>query len=509
MVLRRSLMPTARLLVSTLLFSTQFFLTATLAGQALPTQADPSQAILEKAYEALRAKDYDRAIQSFYEALRLAPERAAAHKDLAYTLLKTGETEAARDQFAEAMQLDPQDDHVALEYAFLCYETKQPVWARRVFDRLRQKGNAEAAEAFENIDRPLREGIASWTRVVERSPDNFSAHEELARLAEQRDDPALAAVHFQQAWKLRPDRRDLLLDLARAWKAQDRIEESNAALLAASRGPEPRVAEDAREQMPRRYPYANEFLKALELDPSNLDLRRDLAYLYLEVKDRANAEQQFRLVRERAPDDLQSSAQLGFLLAERGDSADAAPLFEKVLAAPGSGNDTGLKERIRAVLHKEPELRSRSDQPGARADDAASPGAGPDDAKQLGEKSLEKGYLKDAVKYLQIAHETNPLDFDVMLKLGQAYNILHDDRRGRALVQPGEPQSGLRDLDRSLACVSQPRTGVEAAARHGVDVPDVLDALARSNSDTRRRNWSCACRTGSCGRMYPFASSAT
>ena len=60
--------------------------------------------------------------------------------DLAYTLLKIGETTEARDQFAEAMRLDPGDDHVALEYAFLCYETKQQAIARRMFDRIRAQG---------------------------------------------------------------------------------------------------------------------------------------------------------------------------------------------------------------------------------------------------------------------------------------------------------------------------------------------------------------------------------
>jgi hypothetical protein len=41
--------------------------------------------------------------------------------------LKAGETEAARDQFAEALKLEPANDRIALEYAFLCYETRQPV----------------------------------------------------------------------------------------------------------------------------------------------------------------------------------------------------------------------------------------------------------------------------------------------------------------------------------------------------------------------------------------------
>jgi len=39
---------------------------------------------------------------------------------------------------------------------------------------------------------------------VALDPGNFSAHEELARLAEQRDELELAAEHFEAAWRLRP-----------------------------------------------------------------------------------------------------------------------------------------------------------------------------------------------------------------------------------------------------------------------------------------------------------------
>src|SRR5438045_3381262 len=99
---------------------------------------------LEQAYTHLRAKDYSAAIASFREALTTTPARPDIHKDLAYTLLKIGETETARDEFAEAMRMDPSDDHVALEYAFLCYETKQPAEARRVFDRLRTAASGKA-----------------------------------------------------------------------------------------------------------------------------------------------------------------------------------------------------------------------------------------------------------------------------------------------------------------------------------------------------------------------------
>jgi hypothetical protein len=46
----------------------------------------------------------------------------------------------------------------ALEFAFLAFETKQPIEARRVFDKLRKTGTPAtrktAEQAFQNIDAP-------------------------------------------------------------------------------------------------------------------------------------------------------------------------------------------------------------------------------------------------------------------------------------------------------------------------------------------------------------------
>ena len=47
----------------------------------------------------------------------------------------------------------------------------------------------------------------------------------------------------------------------------------------------------------------------------------------------------------------------------------------------------------------------------------------------MASKSLEKGYLQDAVKYLWVAHQTDPADFEVMLDMGRAYNSLKDDQQ--------------------------------------------------------------------------------
>jgi Tfp pilus assembly protein PilF len=361
----------------------------------------------------LHTRDYDAAIASFLKGIEAAPQRASIRKDLAYTYLKVGENILAREQFHQAMAIDPADTQVAMEYAFLCYETKEQAQARRIFDRIRKTGNATAEQAFHNIDAPLAAGIERWKTAIERGGDNFSAHFELATLAEQRDELALAAEHYEKAWKLLIDRRSVLVDLGRTLKAAGQEEKANAALLAASRGGETRAAEMARELLPDRYPYVSEFRSALELDSKNVELRRELGFLLLQMGRKEEAEREFRILAQ-PPGDLFAIAQLGFLLYSRGARAEATPLFQQVL----DSNDEDLGNRVRDVLHLPHKIVAST--PAAQPEEAG-------DMKSMAERSLQAGYMKDALRYLEKANEADPGDYSIMLKLGWANNILHHD----------------------------------------------------------------------------------
>ncbi len=425
-----------------------FLLLGATVLQAQGNAVAPKAPALASAYAALQARTYEAAIELFQQAISAEPNSAAIRKDLAYTYLKVGEPESARTQFGEAMRIDPADTHVALEYAFLCNETKQQAEARRIFDRIRKTGNTTAETAFHNIDKALNDGITRWTRALELSPGNFSAHHELAQLAEQRDNLPLAAEHYEKAFALRPDMRALLLDLARVWKAQSHTEDATAALLAASRGGEPRVAEMAREQLPPRYPYVYEFKRALTLDPKNIELRRELGYLHLAMNNKAEAIAEFQNVTAVAPDDLLSAAQLGFLLLGTNDKKSAIKLLEKAL----NSKDKEVTDRVRKALAAPRASAGEVHQDGISQDPAA-----------LATRSLQAGYLKDALKYLRIAHEDNPDDYAVLLKLGWTYNILHDDKQAlgffkQAKESPdpkiaGEASRAFENLRPSLARV--------------------------------------------------------
>lgn len=373
------------------LWAVSAVLSAFLAGSVYGQTA--GEAELNRAYQALTQKDYDTAIAAFREGLAKQANNAGAHKDLAYTLLKTGDNAEARDEFEAAMKLNPKDDAAALEFAFLAFETKKPIEARRMFDKLRKSANAQtratAEQAFQNVDKPLADGIARWKQALERSDkpndiSTFSAHWELAQLAELRDELPLAAEQFAICHELKPQLSEILLILARVWQALDRVQDANAALLAASRSRDSRTAEQALElmgPMQKRYPYPYEFVAALKLDPRNVNLRKELAYLYLAMHHEGDAIDQFEQILAITPRDKAARDQLNQLKGIK--TVDPQPQ-ETAMVSTGASADVNSKD--------------------------------------MGMKSFRLGYTRDAIKYLTDAHQLDPNDMEVTLKLAWALN---------------------------------------------------------------------------------------
>jgi tetratricopeptide (TPR) repeat protein len=387
-----------------------------LACLVLPAQtqdpaADPA-AIQESdyAYRALRQKRYLEAIDHFRRAVGLAPRQASIRKDLGYAYLKAGESEFARESFEQALTLDPADDHIALELAFLCHDTSQEGRALELFSRLRRSGDPQiqktAGEAFARVDGALQQAIERWSSAVAQDPANRAARLELARNLEKHREAARAAEQYLAAWRLPPPREETLLDLARARHEAGDAEGAAGAWLLAVRSRDTRFAERARSHLPDRAPFANEYKSALDLDPSHTGLRRDLAFLWLAVGQQDESLREFEAVVAQDPRDLLAAAQLAFLYQQRGETARAAPLLERVSQGP----DAELASRARQVLGV------------AGQQELAAP------HKALGLKSLALSYLNDARRELLIAHETDPEDYEVTYKLGMVYNQLHDDR---------------------------------------------------------------------------------
>lgn len=317
-----------------------------------------------RGYEALRAGRYDEAVEAFERALEVDPGLRHVRKDLAYALLRRGDREEARRHFRLLHREDPSDEMAALEYAFLCYETRQVQQARRVFDTLRRgaqdaRVRQTAGEAFERVDRPLREGIEQWSEAVRRAPQQWSAHEELARLAEARDELALAAEHYELAWKLRPQKYELLLDLARVWRELGREQQSRAALATAWRRGPARVAELAREMLHGAVPSAEvqelaapipspaaEVAAAPPLPPYEMG-ERSLAGSYVQ-----DAYRYFRMALEENPEDARAQYMLGVTANLLKRDEEALRWFARARRSPDPDIAARAREGYLALIPK-------------------------------------------------------------------------------------------------------------------------------------------------------------
>jgi Flp pilus assembly protein TadD len=328
----------------------------------LPAEGPPSPA--EAAYAAMRAGQYSQAAGHFREASRLEPGSASLRKDYAYALLKTGDREAARDQMGAALELDPTDEPRSLEYAFLCYETGRPVIARRTFQRLRFSSNpttrSSADKAFDSIDRPLAEGIARWQEALRRAPGQWSAHEELARLAEQREELPLAAEHYEKAWQLRPAKSELLLDLARIWRAAGQDDQARLALVTAFRVGSPRIAESAREALGGSVPSAGEpalpvpAAPATERQTANVLSAKEMGDRSLEQNFIDDARQYFLAALYKEPNDGEVLYKLGLIANLQHKDRDALRYFDRARKA----NSTMAAEASTAYDRLRPTARA-------------------------------------------------------------------------------------------------------------------------------------------------------
>ncbi|MCU0247190.1 MAG: hypothetical protein MUC42_11480, partial [Bryobacter sp.] len=358
------------------------------------------------------AEGVEERVARLRSALVLQPDNLNLRKDFGYALLKAGETEAAREQFGLVWQAAPGDQQAGLEFAYLCHETKRVGEARRAFERLATQGNAQAREAFGRIDAALAAEIARWQEAARATPGQFSVHHELAQRAEERAEFALAAEQYRAAWRLKPVDRMLLVDAQRCHRAAGDTQGALIAGIAAYWSSQTRASEQAGP--PERYPFVYEFESALELDPKNPVLRRELGFLLLAMERDGEARQQFEILAREHPEDLWSVAQLGFLLLEQNEVDRAIPLLEGALAKA----DAELAGRIRKGLQLRVELQPRTI--------SAVPEV--EDIRALADRSYEAGYLKDARRYYALALERSPNDHNLMLRLGWTSNVLKQDR---------------------------------------------------------------------------------
>jgi tetratricopeptide (TPR) repeat protein len=105
--------------VTRMLFTCCLFLVVPTLTYSSDTKPEPADEAMKRGLEALEKKEYDKAIASFTEAIRLDPKNAAAffNRGVAHELKK--EYDKAVEGFTEAIRLEPKEFMAYNELAWL------------------------------------------------------------------------------------------------------------------------------------------------------------------------------------------------------------------------------------------------------------------------------------------------------------------------------------------------------------------------------------------------------
>lgn len=205
------------------------------------------------------------------------------------------------------------------------------------------------------FDRRDLDRSASYARAaLELDPKSAAAHYRLGRVASARGDAAAAVEHFERALALDPRATRVHYALAQAYRRRGDLERARhhlerqggvdvgfrdplvaemRALLAGAGALQQRgfIARAAGQ-----YEEALEyFRRAVEADPKNVEARRDLGSVLLDLGRTEAAIEQFETALALAPERAAAHHELGLLLAEAGRHDEALQRFaEAVRRAP-------------------------------------------------------------------------------------------------------------------------------------------------------------------------------
>ncbi|MGE5342459.1 MAG: tetratricopeptide repeat protein [Candidatus Omnitrophota bacterium] len=229
---------------------------------------------------ALDLKDYPRAIQYLEKAESTTADKTKVFRYLVDTYQKIGENDRALEAMRKAFDARPTDTGLAMDYINLCMENGDPATARMEIENLIKTEDEDIRSWCERNLKTLNDQvdpqINRWVKAVEKKPNDFSLHYELAKLYESKNMTTQALHHFLRSWFIRPTMFLILPEIADAFNAEGETEKAQAAFLVALCSPSPHSAEAARQALQNTPLTEKVFTFALELAHSNETLKTNI-----------------------------------------------------------------------------------------------------------------------------------------------------------------------------------------------------------------------------------------
>jgi tetratricopeptide (TPR) repeat protein/predicted AlkP superfamily phosphohydrolase/phosphomutase len=330
-------------------------------------------------------KDFDGAISTLQEALRIDPAQAEVHDLLGNIYMDRGDTRAAEVHFKRSLALLPDDTNAHNSLGLLYDRTGRDELAIQEYQKVISI-DPDYAEGYNNIGLLYRKrgdprrAIELFDQAIRSDPDFPGSYNNMGLAYQDMGNLADARAAFVRGLRIDPSNAVILNNLGTVDLAEKLLDAAKARFEEAIKAdPEYSSAYNnlgaVLGMMGRGDDAFEQYLKAVEIDPNYTDARFNLARVLIERGKNQEAAGMLEKVLAIDPHYSRAHLQLGILLAQQGDLDGAVRrLAEAAREMPDSPDPHNFLAEIHARRGQteaarrelQTSLALRPDQPQAR-----------------------------------------------------------------------------------------------------------------------------------------------
>jgi len=293
--------------------------------------------------------DYQKAIESFKEAIRLKPDDVYAHYNLGLAYSNSGDYQKAIESFKEAIRLKPDDVYAHYNLGLAYSNSGDYQKAIESFkEAIHVKPDFVGAHynlglAYSNSEN-YQKAIESFKEAIRLKPDDFYAHFNLGLAYNNSGDYQKAIESFKEAIRLKPDDFYAHFNLGLAYNNSGDYQKAIESFKEAIR----LKPDDVYAHYNLGLAYSNSgdyqkaiesFKKAIRLKPDDFYAHFNLGLAYSNSEDYQKAIESFKEAIRLKPDDFYAHFNLGLAYLGMRDYQKAVELLKKATKINPNGKE--------------------------------------------------------------------------------------------------------------------------------------------------------------------------
>jgi Tfp pilus assembly protein PilF len=287
-----------------------------------------------------QAKDYDRAMTQYQQALELAPDYVPAILGLAYVATERRDYEEAKAQAQRAIELVPDAPDAYVAWGYLHLEQDEPDEAlaqfRQALEKRADDWSAQAGIGDAHLSEGECDSLARQSQELMAAQPRFAdgrVYMGFAKLCDM--DTSKALENFRKALELEPYSVAAQMGLGFSYSVQGRWEDATSAYVQALRLSA--MGADIHNYMGHSFMAQGEmdlakaeYLVALQLDPDSVEAHIGLGNISLTEHKGSKAQRHAEQALSLEETNLEARQILGIALVTQGEAEEGAAVLEQV-----------------------------------------------------------------------------------------------------------------------------------------------------------------------------------